>query len=101
MLVLSASAVGAAEDDYLRAVEEEAQRVEMPRIENEAATSSDEAEVRGSRADFEAELKQYRGTYSFYQALMEKDKAEVYKAYREGASFSRLRRMIISRKLNR
>ncbi len=94
------------DDDFLRAVEEEAARVEaVTEGPAESGTSAQEApataEERGSRAEFEERLKKYRGTYSFYQTLLEKDKAEVYKAYREGASFARIRRMIVNRKLHR
>ena len=59
------------------------------------------AGTRKDRAGFEAELKRHKGTYSFYRTLLEKDKAEVYKAYQEGADFARIRRMIISRRLHR
>jgi hypothetical protein len=65
------------------------------------SADSDVAESRGDRAGFESELRKHKGTYSFYQTLLEKDKAEIYKAYREGASFAKIRKMIISRKLHR
>ncbi len=100
--VLAVSWAHAEEDDYLRALEAEAERIDAPEPPRPGRNAdSGVAENRGDRAAFESELQKHKGTYSFYQTLLEKDKAEVYKAYREGASFAKIRKMIISRKLHR
>ncbi len=97
--LLPLAAASEEDDAYLQALEAEAARIEAPEMsETEPAETGGE---RKDRAGFEAELKKHQGTYSFYRALLEKDKAEVYKAYREGADFARIRKMIISRRLHR
>lgn len=94
-----------AEDAYLDALEAEAARISGPQQVIQPgpgdATSED---VGGSdqRAIFEKLLRsRYKGTWSFYQSLPEKDKAEVLKAFQEGASMREIRRMIINRKMHR
>ena len=95
--VLLASAVHAG-DAYLEVLEAEARKLAPGRPAARAAATTSES---GDRAAFEAELKKHKGTYSFYGKLQEKDRAEVFKAYEEGASFSRIRKMIIDRNLHR
>ncbi len=96
-MFLSSSAV--AGGDYLELLEAEAQKLAPgePAVQPEAPGEFN----RGDRADFEAELAKHKGTYSFYRKLPEKDRAEVFKAYREGAGFVRIRRMIIDRGMHR
>ena len=66
----------------------------------ESLETKDAAQL--SQKEFERLLKaKAKGTYSFYESLMEKDKAEVYKSYVGGASMQQIRRMIIDRKMNR
>jgi len=92
----------AGEDDYLRALEAEAARIDAPKSpQAEGEVERDAGDTREDRAGFESELRKHKGTYSFYQTLLEKDRAEIYKAYRDGASFAEIRKMVISRKLHR
>ena len=96
-MILS-SAVNA-EDDYLKSLEAEAQKLAPAgsAVQQEAPAESGS---RGDRVGFEAELAKHKGTYSFYRKLQEKDRAEVFKAYEEGADFARIRRMIINSTLS-
>ncbi|WP_456374686.1 hypothetical protein [Thiolapillus sp.] len=103
------SCLALTEDEYLKYIDAEASKLSEPQS---AATPAGETkaieglEKKGagqlSQQEFERVLKaKAKGTYSFYESLMEKDKAEVFKAYREGTSMSRIRRLIINRKMNR
>ena len=94
MILLIAGSRAGAVDDYLQALEAEAQR--LAPLE-QSAHSPD----KGDRERFEAELKKHKGTYSIYSKLQEKDRAEVFKSWQEGATFPELRRMIINRSLHR
>lgn len=100
--ILSSAAV--AGDDYLESLEAEAEAEAQKLAPVESAVQPEapaESGNRGDRADFEAGLAKHKGTYSFYRKLPEKDRAEVFKAYGEGADFARIRRMIIDRSLHR
>ncbi len=100
VISMSLSAAADAGDDYLESLEAEARKLGpvAPAVQPE---TSAEQNGRGDRAGFEAELAKHKGTYSFYRKLQEKDKAEVFKAYEEGADFARIRRMIIDRRMHR
>ena len=89
-----------AEDDYLQALEAEAQKIGPPPVVDAPGTVAD-SRSESDRGQFESELAKHKGTYSFYKKLLERDKAEVFKVYQEGASFSEIRRLIINRKLHR
>lgn len=95
-----ASSAFSAEDDYLQALEAEAEKLSSPSVEVEPAAVP-ETESKSDRDRFESELEKHKGTYSFYRKLQEKDKAEVFKAYREGASIAEIRRMIVDRRMHR
>ncbi len=98
--ILSSAAV--AGDDYLESLEAEAEAQKLAPVESAVQPEAPaESGNRGDRADFEAGLAKHKGTYSFYRKLPEKDRAEVFKAYGEGADFARIRRMIIDRSLHR
>lgn len=96
VLVSSASA----EDDYLQSLEAEARKLDSPQAVSAPGTAV-ESRSQSDRSQFEAELAKHKGTYSFYMKLMERDKAEVFKTYQDGASFSEIRRLIINRRLHR
>lgn len=89
-----------AEDDFLRLVEEEVRKLGPPQAVD-ATDAVAEPRSESDRSQFESELARHKGTYSFYKKLLESDKAEVFKAYQEGASFSQIRRLIINRSLHR
>jgi len=100
MISMSLSSAVDAGDDYLESLEAEARKLGpvAPAVQPE---KSAEQTREGDRAAFEAKLAKYKGTYSFYRKLQEKDRAEVFKAYEEGADFARIRRMIIDRRMHR
>ena len=95
------------EEEYLKYIDAEASKLSEPStsptprsdaVENLEAKDASQL----SQKEFERLLKaKAKGTYSFYESLVEKDKAEVYKSYVNGTSMGQIRRMIINRKLNR
>lgn len=94
------------EKEYLKYIEAEASSLSEPARPvirdpgKSAETGKNAAQL--TQAEFDALLKaKQRGTYSFYQSLEEKDKAEVYKAFSAGANMRKIRRMIIDRKMHR
>ncbi len=95
------------EEEYLKYIDAEASKLSEPSTSRvprsdavENLETKDAAQL--SQKEFEQLLKaKAKGTYSFYESLMEKDKAEVYKYYAGGASMQQIRRMIINRKMNR
>jgi hypothetical protein len=97
----SAFQATADEEAYLKALEEEAARIGSTETALQPSLPAVSQRERGSREQFERELQKHKGTYSFYKTLLEQDKAEVYKAFLEGADFAQLRKLIIARKLHR
>jgi len=107
VIVLSAAdCLALSEEEYLKYIESEAATLSEPAspvLPNGAAkvkTNKKAGEL--DQREFESLLKmKHRGTYSIYASLLEKDKAEVYKAFHSGASMRSVRRMIIDRKMHR
>ncbi len=95
------------EEEYLKYIDAEASKLSEPataRAPDSSPGKNLEAKDASqlSQKEFERLLKaKAKGTYSFYESLVEKDKAEVYKSYVKGASMGQIRRMIINRKMNR
>jgi len=95
------------EEEYLKYIDAEASKLSEPSTSSVPRTDAVENQetkdaARMSQKEFERLLKaKARGTYSFYESLVEKDKAEVFKSYAGGASLRQIRRMIINRKMNR
>ncbi|WP_457675112.1 hypothetical protein [Thiolapillus sp.] len=95
------------EEEYLKYIDAEASKLSEPsasRVPRPDAVESLEKKGAAtlSQTEFEQLLKaRAKGTYSFYESLMDKDKAEVFKSYVGGASLQQIRRMIINRKMNR
>ncbi len=95
------------EEEYLKYIDAEASKLSEPSTSPvlrsdgvESLEAKDAAQL--TQKEFERLLKaKAKGTYSFYESLVEKDKAEVYKSYVGGASMQQIRRMIINRKMNR
>ena len=102
-IVLSAAdCLALSEEEYLKYIESETATLSepaRPMLPNGAAkvkVNKKAGEL--SQPEFESLLRmKQRGTYSIYESLMEKDKAEVYKAFHSGASMRTVRRMIIDR----
>ena len=98
----------AADDAYLRLLDEEVIKVEEPATDtglDDAASSRpiniDQALQPVSRERFETLLKQTRvGTYSFYRRLPERSREEIFLDYSGGASLEALRGKIIDRYLH-
>jgi len=102
LLVLIVRTAPAENDPFLQAIEEEAQRVEKISTTpaRKEAKPAAVAVDRDDRRAFEEMLKKHKGTFVLYQRLQPKDKAEVFKAYREGADFKTLRKKIVDRRLH-
>lgn len=102
-LCLGSPLLMAADDPYLRALEDEVDKVEPHEIGTDRAApaaSSEEARKQTAlvRDRFETLLrKRYAGTYSFYVRLPERSRQEIVAGYRSGADITRLRQMIIDR----
>ena len=103
------------DDDYLKILEAEAAKIdtgalllEKPAQEKNVGQGSvhqpgvipNEAN-RVKDGTFEAFLRKHMGTYSVYQSLIEKDREEVFRAFKQGRSFSDVRQMIVDRKMHR
>ena len=112
LAALAGGAMALSDEEYLKYIDAEAGRVDSvpPQSATSHATNEPKAVVGESSKDgeslsqqeFESLLRsKAKGTYSFYQSLVEKDKAEVYKAYARGASMQSVRRMVIDRKMGR
>ncbi|WP_456378357.1 hypothetical protein [Thiolapillus sp.] len=108
IVVLAAgSCLALSEEEYLKYIEAEASRLSESsgtvRSDKEnTAVGTGKKTAQLTHAEFGALLKEkHKGTYSFYESLLDKDKAEVYKAFSSGASMREIRRMIINRKLHR
>jgi hypothetical protein len=107
--VSAGNCLALSEDEYLKYIDAEASKLSEPMVSPSGtgeASAVEGLERKGadklSQQEFERLLKaKAKGTYSFYESLMEKNKAEVFKAYSGGASMQQIRRMIINRKMNR
>jgi hypothetical protein len=99
----------AAEDSYLKLLDQEVTKVEAAPTD-----TADDGEVSAARADpaqlaqpapsqkkFEALLRRQQvGTYSFYRRLPERSREEIFADYSGGASMETLREKIIERYLH-
>jgi hypothetical protein len=107
--VFAGNCLALSEEEYLKYIDAEASKLSEPQAspssaDKDHAVEGLEKKDAGalSQQEFEQLLKaKAKGTYSFYESLMEKDKAEVFKSYVGGASMQEVRRMIINRKMNR
>lgn len=97
--VISFSVIATEEDDYLSALQQEADKVD----ERAAGVASAEAvSGRLSRESFESELKEkYAGSAVFYSKLEPGSQEEIYREYQSGATISQLRKKIMDRFLHR
>ncbi len=95
--------VHADEDEYLRSLEAEAEKIgSMEPVETGSAETEDATAIDAQRNVFESYLKsKHRGTYAFYRKLPDRSKEEIFKAFVDGASMKDIRHMVIDRKLNR
>jgi hypothetical protein len=82
-------------DDYLSRISSEAQKVDA---EHQPPTDTKEAAPALSKQqEFEEILKdQHRGSYPIYSRLSSSAKIEVYKVYKSGVPFDKVRRKIIT-----
>ena len=108
LFAVSLPQVHAADDAYLRLLDQEVIKVEEPATDtglDDAAssgpTSRDQAPQPVSRERFETLLKQTRvGTYSFYRRLPERSREEIFLDYSDGVSLEALRGKIVDRYLH-
>ncbi|WP_456448814.1 hypothetical protein [Thiolapillus sp.] len=107
--VSASNCLALSEEEYLKYIDAEASKLSEPEVSpaNAGTGSATEGAKKNTagelgQKEFEQLLKaKAKGTYSFYKSLVEKDKAEVFKFYKSGASMQQVRRMIINRKLDR
>jgi len=110
LIVLPLSVVHAADDPYLKMLDEEVAKVETGSTdtgkEDAAARLARTRGVQGaqrgaSRKSFEALLRQQHvGTYSFYRRLPERSREEIFVDYGDGASMEVLRDKVVDRYLH-
>ncbi|MCW8908921.1 MAG: hypothetical protein OQL28_16900 [Sedimenticola sp.] len=103
VFVMSFSVSAAEDDDYLKALSQEADKVGNT-VTTEDAAASATAGARGgvSRQLFETELKEkYAGSAVFYSKLPSATQEEIFLEYRSGASIAELRKKIMDRFLHR
>ena len=111
------SPLHAAEEDYLKAIEMETEKVER-KAEGDAGDGSQPSGMRDSvdprigggdgfssglsLEEFEAELSEkYTGGAVFYKKLPRRNQEEVYQEYANGASYDQVRKKIMDRYLGR
>ena len=107
--VSASNCMALTEEEYVKYIDAEASDISEPQAspsnageDTVAGTLKKKAANGLSQTEFEQMLKaKAKGTYSFYESLIDKDKAEVFKFYTRGASMRQVRRMIINRKMNR
>lgn len=98
--VTSFSVLAAGDDDYLKALSQEAGKVGRTAPAEAGATGNGQAAV--SQQQFETELKEkYAGSAVFYSKLPSAAQEEIYLEYQSGASISELRKKIMDRFLHR
>lgn len=103
VFVMSFSVCAAEDDDYLKALTQEADKVDNLAAPGNGV-AAETGGVRGgvSRQAFESELKQkYAGSAVFYGKLSAATQEEIFLEYRSGASISELRKKIMDRFLHR
>lgn len=103
VFVTSFSLVAAEDDDYLSALNQEAQKVDAKEAAVSTSASSANAEQKAvSRVAFEAELKEkYAGSAVFYSKLSPGSQEEIFLEYQDGATIAELRKKIMDRFLHR
>ena len=99
----------AADDTYLRLLDEEVTKVEANSTDTVSDDAARPAEISGtvseqevpSRKNFEDLLRTgHVGTYSFYRRLPERSREEVFVDYSNGASMESLRQKVVDRFLH-
>lgn len=94
----------AGEDDYLKALEAESQKITDTKelVDDGEAAEGEDTESDAQRNEFEVYMKaKYRGTYAFYRKLPDRTREEIFNAFVDGASMTDIRHMVIERKMNR
>lgn len=99
--VLTLPAASAADDDYLRAIDSEADKVGAQAPAGQVSYAlAPGVTKRMSREQFETALHDgYTGTFEFYRKLADRSREEIYEDYRRGASIRDVRKKIIDRLL--
>lgn len=102
VFVMSFSVCAAEDDDYLKALTQEADKVGSSGAAGSGVATTDGAQGGVSRQAFESELKQkYAGSAVFYSKLPPATQEEIFLEYQSGASISQLRKKIMDRFLHR
>ena len=103
-IVNSVAVLAAEDDDYLKAIEMEIDKVDAKPSGGGAAS---EAAGKGFSSgmtieEFEEELAtKYTGTARFYEKLPRRTQQEIYQEYKDGASISEVRTKVMNRFLRR
>ena len=99
-----------AQDDYLKQLEAEAEKVDPTGGDAGGGTASStdspataqSGAGAGSESAFESLLEtQYRGTYAFYKQLPISTREEIYNRFVKGADMATVRELIVERYLSR
>ena len=106
--MMAGSVLAGEQEEFVKLLEKEAAQLDVDQqpVQPERATEQSAGEDGASGRDgttreaFEKALEKHKGTFAIYRTLVERDKAEVFKAYQSGASFSQIRKMVIKRELN-
>lgn len=110
--VTSFTVNAADDDDYLKAIEMETDKVERNNGEDEPVQSELAGTSTGGGGDgfsyglsidgFENELKEkYTGSSVFYKKLPRRNQEEIYQEYFKGASYEQIQKKIMNRYLGR
>lgn len=113
--VIPVSVFASEDDDYLKALTLEEQKVERKSLSNDGVADAQSASKGVTAVDsgegfssglsmdaFEFELQErYTGSAVFYRKLPRRSQEEIYQDYRQGASISEVRKKIMNRFLHR
>lgn len=113
--VIPVSVIASEDDDYLKALGLEEQKVERKSPSSDsvpdAQDTSNKVTAMGSGEGFSPDLsmdafelelqERYTGSAVFYRKLPRRSQEEMYQEYRQGASISELRKKIMNRFLHR
>jgi len=87
----------AADDEYLKLLQAEAQKLSTPEP-GEALQTRADTDATNDIGSFEEELKNhYRGSYLFYEKLSRNSQEEIFLDYKNGSTIDDIRKKIMNR----
>lgn len=111
-ILMSATSVLVAQDDYLKALESEATKIDAEPERSESVTGAGDVAVASAadstpgsgvtREQFESLMQdKYRGTYVFYRQLQPHTQEEIFSEFEKGVPIAELRDKVVERYLQR